>query len=767
PFQVEASGEKGWVVPDSVQIESIAYTPPPGSPPSQVPLQALRLTLGFGVSSPPIAALPGAESPWPLIRLLLRSVWKDDVRGGGYATPYSLFQSLALERVLIEASVVGLKDLRLENDNGPVQAGKPFEPFGFSPAAGSGFRFVHPELVVKRLDRLETNLEWMKVPAANLVTHYKNYPAVSANDSFTAKISLVDHQLNIKLVGEAALFDADDAGAAHKISLLDIPAKIQASRPGYAYVPEFAPFGLADPASWPRYWRWELNAPDFQHGAYAQVAAAKSVALATSIAKGEKPNAVDYQVNPPYTPKLKSFSVDYGCSVEIVMAPNDPQGYGKSEERIFYRQAFGAAEIQPEQDTGLYRFLPAYGYEGELYIGLEGVAAPQSLALLFQMAEGSANPDLEPQPVEWSYLSGNRWVSLRDGGILADSTRDLVQSGIIKFHLPEAQSSTLLPANRYWLRAAVAQNCDSVCDTVAILAQAVSATWIDRGKAPDHLSQPLPPKTITKTADSVPGIATISQPYTSFGGKPGEQDALFDTRVSERLRHKQRALTLWDYEHLILEQFPGIYKVKCIPASSMEPGNLGKVDIIVIPDIRNQLPFNPFEPKATAGQIAEITDFLESHISPLAEIKVKNAYYVPVRVRVAVRFMPGCDPGFYKIRLNDELNRFLSPWAYKESNDVVIGGKLYANAIVDFLERRPYVDYVAELKLFKNEDGLSFEPVDNTGDAFGYRVQADRPDGVLVAYHQHDIDLITETRFEDEKFIGIGYMKIELDFVVN
>lgn len=771
PFQVEASGEKGWVVPDSVQIESIAYTPPPGSPPSQVPLQALRLTLGFGVSSPPIAALPGAESPWPLIRLLLRSVWKDDVRGGGYATPYSLFQSLALERVLIEASVVGLKDLRLENDNGPVQAGKPFEPFGFSPAAGSGFRFVHPELVVKRLDRLETNLEWMKVPAANLVTHYKNYPAVSANDSFTAKISLVDHQLNIKLVGEAALFDADDAGAAHKISLLDIPAKIQASRPGYAYVPEFAPFGLADPASWPRYWCWELNAPDFQHGAYAQVAAAKSVALATSIAKGEKPNAVDYQVNPPYTPKLKSFSVDYGCSVEIVMAPNDPQGYGKSEERIYYRQAFGVAEIQPEQDTGLYCFLPAYGYEGELYIGLEGVAAPQNLALLFQMAEGSANPDLEPQPVEWSYLSSNRWVSLRDGGILADSTHGLIESGIIKFHLPEAQSNTLLPANRYWLRAAVAQHCDSVCDTVDILAQAVSATWIDRGNAPDHLSQPLPPKTITKTADSVPGIATISQPYTSFGGKPGEQDALFDTRVSERLRHKQRALTLWDYEHLILEQFPGIYKVKCIPASSMEPGNLGKVDIIVIPDIRNQLPFDPFEPKATASQLAEITDFLESHISPLAEIKVKNAYYVPVRVRVAVRFMPGCDPGFYKIRLNDDLNRFLSPWAYKESNkeskDVVIGGKLYANAIVDFLERRPYVDYVAELKLFKNEDGLSFEPVDNTGDAFGYRVQADRPDGVLVAYHQHDIDLITETRFEDEKFIGIGYMKIELDFVVN
>jgi len=179
------------------------------------------------------------------------------------------------------------------------------------------------------------------------------------------------------------------------------------------------------------------------------------------------------------------------------------------------------------------------------------------------------------------------------------------------------------------------------------------------------------------------------------------------------------------------------------------------------------LPFNPFEPKATAGQIAQINSFLEAHIPALAEVEVKNAYYVPVRVRFAVRFMPGSDAGFYTARLNEELNRFLSPWAYEESNEVAIGGKIFANAIVDFLERRPYVDYVAELKLFKNEDGLGFKLVTDTGDANGYQVQTARPDGVLVADRQHEIDLITEARFEDAKFTGIGYMKIELDFIVN
>ncbi len=838
PFQIEAGSEKGWVTPATVSIVSgdfsiengwatpVKKTDSFSSLPQKNSLKALRLTLGFDVTVPPLAALPGTESRWPLIRILLRPASKENA-----SAPYPLFQRLVLERVLIHAAVDGLQDLRMENDEGSLAAGKPFEPFGVSPSAGSRFEFVHPELVIKRLDKLEATLQWMKVPDDNLVTYYKNYPDITDDKKFSAKISLVDHRLEIPLEDTAALFKAV-ASNEHTICISGIPAIIETERPGYAYVPELAPFNLAEPATWQRYWRFELNGPDFQHGNYARVSAQKSIEFAAAVAakaieqaaasktpavpavtgtgtgtdtkaieqaaasqtpanpsiladtKANQtlplPVAADYQVNPPYTPKLKSFSVGYECSVEIIMNPAQDappeilaQRYGSGEERIFYQQAFGVAEIQPEPDPKLYKpcsFLPSYGYEGELYIGLEGVVIPrdgtQDLAMLFQMAEGSANPDLEPQLVEWHYLSGNRWVSLSDGGILADSTHGLIEAGIIKFRLPEARPNTLLPENLYWLRAAVAQYCDSVCDTVAIHTQAVSATWVDRGNAPDHLNQPLPAGTITKTADAFPGILAISQPYTSFGGKPGEQDVLFNTRVSERLRHKQRALTLWDYEHLILEQFPGIYKAKCIPASSMEPGELGKVDIIVIPDIRNRLPFNPFEPKATAGQLNDISRFLEGYVSPLAEVKVKNAYYVPVRVRFAVRFKPGYDPGFYKTSLNEELNRFLSPWAYKDSNDVVIGGKIYANSIVDFLEKRTYVDYVAELKLFINEDGLGFKLVADTGDHAGYRVRSERPDGVLVADRQHVIDLITDTRFEDAKFNGIGYMKIELDFIV-
>ena len=51
--------------------------------------------------------------------------------------------------------------------------------------------------------------------------------------------------------------------------------------------------------------------------------------------------------------------------------------------------------------------------------------------------------------------------------------------------------------------------------------------------------------------------------------------------------------------------------------------------------------------------------------------------------------------------------------------------------------------------------------------AEGYWVQTDRPDGILVAAQQHEMDLITEAGDAEQVFRGINYMKIELDFMVG
>jgi hypothetical protein len=95
----------------------------------------------------------------------------------------------------------------------------------------------------------------------------------------------------------------------------------------------------------------------------------------------------------------------------------------------------------------------------------------------------------------------------------------------------------------------------------------------------------------------------------------------------------------------------------------------------------------------------------------------------------------------------------------------MIGGKIYANSILDFVDRRDDVDFVAEIKLFRSLDGEDFDLVPPV--VGEYHVATDRPDQVLVAAPTHYVDVIPESGYEQSSFTGINYARIELDFIVS
>ncbi len=811
PFLLQVSTQKGWIEPAKAQpickVDGYNALTAQAGKKESASLKALQLTLSFESDADAIAPLktdgPHDGAPWPVLRLLLRPIW--DKKAKQFIAHYSLFRDLVLARVHLRVDVgdpdgwtdanqpglsalaiqPGLTALAIQNDETVLDARKPFEPFGASPAVGSRFFLGHAELVHKRLDCLSFRFEWMGVPA-DLKTYYANYDAVT-DGKFTTSVSLVDRGVERALVGEDGksekfpLFsDPTKAAAVPRITFKNLPEALAKKNENYQYDRMLKGALGDDILTWDRYLQWRLDEPDFQHQAYPAVSASKSLELAYALqapakAGGDpKAEALKYQVNPPYTPKIKSLSVSYRASTEIVM---EDYRRGEATDQVLHVHPFGWNEIVCEQGEKAspfaertatitrYGFLPRYDDEGEFYIGLSGLEPPRSVSLLFQLAEGSADPDVEPVPVRWSYLNDDTWDVLDKGAVLRDTTGGLTSSGIIVFNLPAARPSTRLPGNLTWIRASVARNTQSICDTVAVGAQAVSATFVDAGNDPAHFSRPLPPRSITGPADPLPEIASVRQPFASFDGTMEESDTVFHTRTSERLRHKQRALNRWDYERLVLDRFPMIYKAKCLTqAPDASAGDLGKVVIIVIPDIRNQLPADPFKPKAPAGLIKRIASFLGDKIPPFARVEVRNAHFVAVRVRVGVRFRPG-DQGYYRQRLQDELDRFLSPWAYDEGADITIGARIYANSLVEFIDRRSYVDYVAKIRLQSSEDGGDPRPVpeDPEGDYF---VTTGRRDGVLVSAREHIIDLIPEIGYQEATFAGINYMTIGFDFII-
>ncbi|HFE45996.1 MAG TPA: hypothetical protein ENJ18_10990, partial [Nannocystis exedens] len=616
----------------------------------------------------------------------------------------------------------------------------------------------HPELARNRLDSLSLKIQWMGAPT-DLGEHYANYGLSSpSNSSFRVKVAAIDHRRSFILAESATLFDDDDASQVHTIELPAAPEDL-------GRIPDFAP--ASELLSWDRYLELELGTVDFQHSSYGATAIQKGVEFSSAIASGAAVEAANFTVKPPYTPKIKSLTVDYSSSVELL--PSDPNfDADGGVEALFHVRAFGAHRIERQENATAYRLFPAHEHAGELYIGLQDVQAPQQLSLLLQLAEGSADPDLPPVAAEWSYLSGDRWLSLHNGDLLADSTRGLVNSGIVRLHLPAAQPSTQMDPSLYWLRVSIARDTESVCDIVDICTQSVTATLRDRGNTHEHYEEPLPAGSITAPLLREARLAAVKQPYTSYGARAYERDESFRVRVSERLRHKQRALTAWDYERLILDRFPGLYKVKCLPAAVDEDTDkLGEVTILVIPDIRQQLPFDPFEPKLPADRIADIEAFIQPLSPPFARVAVKNPRYISVRVRFGVRFREGVDIGFYRKQLSEDLSRFLSPWAYAEGSDIVIGGRIYATSIIDFVDRRDYIDHLATIKLFRSGDGQDYDLIPETTDPGGYYVSAEHPHEILVAARDHDIDIISDLHYDTELFSGINNMKVELDFVVG
>ncbi|NRB39371.1 MAG: hypothetical protein HRU20_13030 [Pseudomonadales bacterium] len=725
----------------------------------EVLASGLNINIVLEKEFPAIVAFDGQdeiETRWPVLILFLADMAANDAASAAdLVKHYEVFQQLIVKKVNVDVDVKGLQHLTLQNDHGVIDGTSPFEPFSYQAEVGSKMYWAHEELCIKQLNQLQLDISWLGTPN-NFAEHYQGYYApttdasvatqspVSDNSAFKANVSLYNNRSSYDLVS-LPLFEKKDTGKG-KLVIEGLNALLS-----YQWQTQInAEDKVLD---WSRYWCLELES-DFQQSVYPKVAAIN--------ANRNNNGKVDpFIVNTPYTPKIKSLAVDYCASIEI-----DIENAGLLEEhKLYHLQPFGYQEFSTQQQS-VFPLFALQQYEGQLFIGIKDLAGHPNLSLLFQVAEGSADPDLALSKIEWDYLDGNQWKRPAQGLIVSDETNGLLNSGIISFMLPEANPGTVLPEELYWIRASIAGNARAVADLVAISAQAVQATFVDINNASDHLDTPLAANTIKALVKPVAKIKSLQQSYSSAGGKSAEKTQNFSMRTSERLRHKDRALTSWDYERLILDAFPMIYRVKALAAgTSKDPRISNHVQVIVIPDIRNKLPFNPFEPKVPADTLLKIEDYLCQRSSSLAKIKVINPHFLQLRIRCGVRFKDNIDAVFYKEKLRLSLQRLLSPWAFDDSSDIVFGGNINASVIIKFIEDQPYVDYAAAIKLYSSRNGHTFETVAEKSIQL-QEATIVAPDTVIVSAKDHEIDIIGDEEYDEEVFSGVNYMKVGLDFKI-
>jgi hypothetical protein len=393
-------------------------------------------------------------------------------------------------------------------------------------------------------------------------------------------------------------------------------------------------------------------------------------------------------------------------------------------------------------------------HESEFYIGITDLKPPQNLALLFQVADGTANPQKEkPKPphIRWSYLRNNEWISFPQNAV-EDNTDELLTSGIITFSVPRDASddNTSLPSGMHWIRAAVNSAPDAVCKLRMVAAQALKVTFADKGNDPNFSAKVLPAETISKLDQPDAAIKKITQPFSSYGGRGKEEDKAFYTRVSERLRHKDRAVTLWDYERLVLEQFPEVHKVKCLNHTEFKGGKCtlkpGHVTIVTIADQQHHVLPDRLRPNVSLGLLKKIAEFLEKRISKFVSLHVVNPIFEEIKVDFKVKFRSFEDETYSINKLKDGILKFMSPWAFSGTGSPSFGGKIYKSMLINFVEEQEYVDYVIDFNMMyfnvKNMDNKKdYDEISGTTDI-----------SVLVSApeHQHTITAIHDLIEEKE-----------------
>ncbi len=704
-FRFELTGEKAWLnKTDNPDITFHVFST------GKILFVYLKLDMGLPAVTNYNAKIhtKGFDTAYPILKLT--------------ANPANLSNHInnilndsKLSSLKLDVLGINMKNLVVQNDNGVLDPAKPFQPFTAQPAIGSRFYIGNHEVFKKDLKNLNIAIDWHNLPNSNLNNYY-NYNSVSQdpltydpdNSSFKVDIEILKNNVWESLLSgntHENLFVTDNAKTQRKISLSSSKISIGEDNG----LEEFSEFTIALKRG---FIRLTLTQPvhAFGHKLYAPL-------LTKQLVKQKKNIPVE-----PYTPEIKSISLSYASSEEIKLS--SAQNFNKRTSKFYHILPFGTQERHANLTGNDQYILPQFKYnndngleikhQGMFLIGLKDLEPPQNVSILFKLAEGSANPEKKKQEITWFYLDDNEWVPFEKDEILSDTTNGLLTTGIIKFSIPReaTNKNSIIEPDRHWIMGTVPVNTDAICDLMEVFAQAGSASFKNKQNDPAFLAMPLAAKTISKLKVKEAEIKTIMQPYASFGGKVQERDDEFYRRVSERLRHKSRGVSIWDYERMVLQEFPEVYKSKCISHSIYdfkdEKENLhdyefapGFVTLIVVPELTGLNAVDPLKPRLSLNTLNKIKTFLTKSISPFAaeKLKVINSLFEKIQVQFYVEFYSGYDRGYYEKELVRDIIRYLSPWAFQEGRDIVFGGRIHRSVILNFIEERPYVDYVTDFKM--------------------------------------------------------------------
>ncbi len=681
---------------------------------------------------------------------------------------YSLFTDLVIKAIDIDVEVKGVNNLLAYNKHGQLDPSKPFAPFGPLPGSHSYFIFGNYELAKKKLVELNLNLDWGELPtiSGGFSAYYRGYETAYDNDSFKVDFAALSdgHWQPRETDAEryVSLFDTQqEAGQLKSDKVLNVNV-LEYAKPAATAISE-ADFSY-DLGSRNGFFKLSLAEPENGFG-HAEYPALLTRVLAEN-ARRKKPGPTP---NPPHTPILNSVSLDYRARSKINVALHKPADQSMTAERIFHHHPFGIEKIYPGVGDKPACLLPQYNYQGNLFIALSAKQLSGAVTLFFHLSEDHAQEVAVDTPqISWFYLAADKWKQLPSARVLVDTTKGFLSSGVITLDIPSDidRSRQVMPGDFYWLRVSAEQGLKGFCSCYSVHTNVLQVTR----KLSAQQQMPVSPvKWQPMTA--IAGVAKVSQIGGPFGGRAGENDSEFKTRLSERLRHKNRASLPWDYERLILEHFPSVAKVKCFAnmVSSHNAPAPGHVLIVVVPQVQ-QDGFSPCtRAMISSVELSRIRSFVQRHSSAFVKLEVRNPVYEQVQVRCTVTFSSGMSDAAWVNRLDQDITDYLSPWrpvGYKAR----FGWSIRQKDVESYIRELDYVNFVTNFSMLHiTVDGLGQHHLDDTAQQQSSEMQIRPrfPWSLALPAKHHFIEIMPSAQSIKAEVTGIDELEIGSTFIIS
>lgn len=382
-----------------------------------------------------------------------------------------------------------------------------------------------------------------------------------------------------------------------------------------------------------------------------------------------------------------------------------------------------------------------------LYLAFRGIEPDTTLSLLVvieaaPLGEGVSisTPEERTTSTVWQGLRLDGWKTLGLPGAIHDGTGGFTRTGLVTWEI----SPDLLPpapggqAGCAWLRIKATAFGRETVAVRLYLHGAVASRVL--GTSPEGSVEPLaslPAGSIRTLRTADPRIKGVLQPLASFGGLEGEDEERFATRVAEDLRHKGRAVTLWDFERWVLARHPSVFFARALPP--VHSTEAGGVTLVVAPVRRMILAGQP--PAFTRDELQLIWNDLMKRASPNVQITVANPLYDRVRVIVQVAFSPDRTFQHYAECLSAELDAFIAPWVFTqtESSELVRVEGFSAEELAAFISSRTYVERLGNCEVRVVAAGRATE-----SGALA-QIAPSSPRALLLPAARHEITVWTES----------------------